>query len=130
MPNIFTGADIDAEDNEGETALSIAAKFGHKTCERHLFLFRWQERAKRSRPSAEPPLMAHQYFDSAFPVWKKGGRCQVYFMNILPPGEYEGTRLDSSKRRRGKLYKEEEMQEEIDLGTIGRGRCPSFSIHS
>jgi len=39
--------------------------------------------------------MAHQYFDSAFPVWLKGDQCQLYFTNILPPGEFEGSRLSS-----------------------------------
>ncbi|KAH3772477.1 uncharacterized protein LOC127845705 isoform X2 [Dreissena polymorpha] len=112
------GADIDAEDETGQNALNIAAKFGHKTCERHLFLFRWQERAKRTKPSAEPPLMAHQYYDSAFPVWKKGGKCQVYFMNILPPGEYEGTRFGSPKRRTD--LTEEEMKEYEEIGKDGK----------
>ncbi|XP_021343788.1 uncharacterized protein LOC110443733 isoform X2 [Mizuhopecten yessoensis] len=93
------GADIDAEDEDGATALSIAAKFGHKSCERHLFLFRWQERAKRIQKSDDPDRMAHQYFDSAFPVWMKGGQCQLYFTNILPPGEYEGTGLCSPLKR-------------------------------
>lgn len=93
------GADIDAEDEAGESALTIAAKFGHKTCERHLFLFRWQERAKRTKPCAPPPLMAHQYYDSAFPIWKKGHMSQMYLMNILPPGEFEGTRFNSPKKR-------------------------------
>ena len=105
----LTGADIDAEDDHGESALTIAAKFGHKTCERHLFLFRWQQRAKRTKPSAEPNRMAHQFFDSKFPVWKKGGKCQLYFMNILPPGEYEGTRFDSPKK--DSELTEEEMAE-------------------
>ncbi|XP_053402143.1 uncharacterized protein LOC128557808 isoform X2 [Mercenaria mercenaria] len=116
------GADIDAEDESGATALTIAARFGHKTCERHLFLFRWQERAKRTKPSAEPPKMAHQYFDSSFPVWKKGGRCQIYFMNILPPGEYEGTRFNSPKRRTE--LTEDEIEE---LEAIGRdGKLPAI----
>lgn len=96
---LIQGADIDAEDDDGSTALSIAAKFNHKSCERHLFLFRWQERAKRTKPSEEPDRMAHQFFDSAFPVWMKGQKCQLYMTNILPPGEYEGTRLDSPKKK-------------------------------
>lgn len=117
------GADIDAEDESEQTALTIAAKFGHKTCERHLFLFRWQERAKRTRPSAEPPRMAHQYFDSAFPVWKKGGKCQMYFTNILPPGEFEGTRFGSPKKRT------ELDEEDINLlENIGRdGKLPAIA---
>lgn len=113
---LFTGADIDAEDESGATALTIAARFGHKTCERHLFLFRWQQRAKRTKPSAEPARMAHQYYDSSFPVWKRGNKCQVYFMNILPPGEYEGTRFNSPKRITE--LSEDEIEE---LESIGRG---------
>ncbi|XP_060575576.1 uncharacterized protein LOC132733022 isoform X3 [Ruditapes philippinarum] len=116
------GADIDAEDESGASALTIAARFGHKTCERHLFLFRWQERAKRTKPSAEPPRMAHQYYDSSFPVWKRGGKCQIYFMNILPPGEYEGTRFNSPKKRTE--LTEDEIEE---IEAIGRdGRLPAI----
>lgn len=116
ISNPLSGADIDAEDEAGETALTIAAKFGHKTCERHLFLFRWQQRAKRTKPSAEHPRMAHQFFDSAFPVWKRGSKCQLYFMNILPPGEYEGTRFNSPKRTTE--LTDEEIEE---LEAIGKG---------
>ncbi|WAR11434.1 ANR60-like protein [Mya arenaria] len=112
------GADIDAEDDRGQTALTIAASFGHKTCERHLFLFRWQQRAKRTKPSKEPARMAHQYYDSALPVWKKGGKCQLYFMNILPPGEYEGTRFGSPKRM--KDLTAEELEELEAIGTDGK----------
>lgn len=120
------GADIDAEDEHGETALTIAAKFGHKTCERHLFLFRWQERAKRTKPSEEPAMKAHQYFDSAFPVWKKGQQVQLYFANILPPGEYEGTRFNSPKKRIP-TEEEEEEYEEREIWRIGKdGKLPAI----
>ena len=62
--------------------------------------------------------MAHQYFDSKFPVWKKGGKCQLYFMNILPPGEFEGTRFNSPKKR---MEEEDDFEE---LESIGRGEVP------
>lgn len=95
-----TGADIAARDVDGNDALGIAAKYNQdKTCERHLFLFRWQQRAKQTKKSAEPKRMAHQFNDSAFPVWLKGDQCQLYFSNILPPSEYEGTRLNSPRRK-------------------------------
>ena len=35
-------------------------------------------------------MFAHQYFDSAFPVWLKGEQAQIYYTKILPPGEFEG----------------------------------------
>jgi hypothetical protein len=64
-----TGADIAARDVDGNDALGIAAQYNQdKTCERHLFLFRWQQRAKQTKKSAEPKRMAHQFNDSAFPV--------------------------------------------------------------
>ncbi|XP_046328632.2 ankyrin repeat, SAM and basic leucine zipper domain-containing protein 1-like isoform X1 [Haliotis rufescens] len=93
------GANIDAEDDDGNNALTIADKFGHKSCERHLFLFRWQQRAKKLRPSRQVPLKPHQYYDSKFPVWVEGGQCQLYLTNIAPPEEFEGTALNSPIKR-------------------------------
>ncbi|XP_064610713.1 uncharacterized protein LOC135474946 isoform X2 [Liolophura sinensis] len=89
------GADIDAVDDSGMTALMVAEQFKHKACGRHLFLFRWQQRAKKMQPSMEIPLMAHQMCDSAYPVWRSGKRCQLYMTKLPPPGEFEGTRIDS-----------------------------------
>ena len=43
-------------------------------------------------------MFAHQYFDSAFPVWLKGQVGQVYYTQILPPGEYEGSSLSAPKK--------------------------------
>ncbi|KAK2156361.1 hypothetical protein LSH36_215g01045 [Paralvinella palmiformis] len=40
------GATPDVVDMDGETPSSIAIKHGHKDCDRHLFMFRWQQRAK------------------------------------------------------------------------------------
>ncbi|XP_052063178.1 uncharacterized protein LOC127702912 isoform X1 [Mytilus californianus] len=115
-----SGSDIGARDVDGNDALGIAAKYNQdKTCERHLFLFRWQQRAKQTKKSAEPERMAHQFNDSAFPVWLKGQQCQLYFSNILPPSEYEGTRMNSPRRKahpreltRERLYGSGEPQEE------------------
>ena len=95
----FTGADINQVDDEGSSALAIADKFGHKDCERHLFLFRWQERAKQTNSNFERERMAHQFYDSAFPVWLKGPKSQIYYTNILPPGEFEGSMFHSPMRR-------------------------------
>ena len=85
-------------DHFGDTALAVASKFNHKGCERQIFLFSWQQRAKTLKPPKEHELFAHQYFDSAFPVWLKG-EPQVYYSNILPPQEFEGSRINSPKRR-------------------------------
>ena len=64
-------------------------------------------------------MKAHQYFDSAFPVWKKGKQVQLYFANILPPGEYEGTRFNSPKKR--VPVEEDEEDYEEDIVRIGKG---------
>ena len=65
-------------------------------------------------------MKAHQYFDSAFPVWKKGQQVQLYFASILPPGEYEGTRFNSPKKRIP-TEEEEEEYEEREIWRIGKG---------
>ena len=82
----------------GDNALTIAGKFGHKGCERHLFLFRWQQRAKQIRSQVYVPMFAHQYYDSSTPVWFKGPYQQIYFRQILPPGEYDGSGLNARKK--------------------------------
>ena len=93
------GADIDAVDKKGENALAAACRFDHKDCERHLFLFRWQQRAKHMKPQEVRELFAHQFHDSINPVWLKGNVAQVYYTQILPPGEFQGTGLGAPKRR-------------------------------
>ena len=95
---MFAGANINAADRNGDTALTVASQFGHKGCERHLFLFRWQERAQTVKPNVEHEMFAHQYFDSAFPVWLKGQHGQIYYTNILPPGEYEGSQFGAPRK--------------------------------
>lgn len=92
------GADIDAEDDYGDTALSIAERFGFKSCGRHLFLFHWQQRAKKVTPARDIPRMQHQMNDSLYPVWKRGQRAQLYLAQQLPPGEFVGTNLGAPKR--------------------------------
>ncbi|XP_076469945.1 uncharacterized protein LOC143300242 [Babylonia areolata] len=92
------GADIDAEDDYGETSLSIAERFGYKSCGRHLFLFHWQQRAKKVTPARNIPLKPHQKTDSLYPVWKRGGKAQLYVAQLDSPGEYEGTGLGAPKR--------------------------------
>ncbi|GFR93819.1 ankyrin repeat domain-containing protein 60 [Elysia marginata] len=105
---LYNGADINAEDQNGYSALTVAERFGSKVCSRYLFQFQWQQRAKDikpskkdrpdgSKPSKSVPMFAHQYHDSAMPVWIRGGRAQVYFSKILKPGEFEGTALNAPK---------------------------------
>ena len=60
-------------------------------------MFRWQERAKSIRPVRKVPRFAHQYFDSAFPVWLKGDTAQVYYTKIQPTGEFQGSHLSAPK---------------------------------
>ncbi|KAL8564600.1 hypothetical protein ACOMHN_032156 [Nucella lapillus] len=92
------GADIDAEDDYGETSLSIAERFGFKSCGRHLFLFHWQQRAKKVTPARNIPLKPHQRADSLYPVWKRGQKAQLYMAHLDTPGEYEGSGLGAPKR--------------------------------
>lgn len=66
------GADVNDVDNEGNSALAIAERFGHKDGARHLFLFRWQVRAKKAVKVPEVPMYHHQQFDTANPVWISG----------------------------------------------------------
>lgn len=94
---LYNGADINAEDQNGYSALTVAERFGSKVCSRYLFQFQWQQRAKDIKPSKKVPMFAHQYHDSAMPVWIRGGRAQVYFSKILKPGEFEGTALNAPK---------------------------------
>ncbi|KAI8504711.1 Ankyrin repeat domain-containing protein 60 [Branchiostoma belcheri] len=94
------GARINAADREGKTALTIAADSNHKKTERHLFLFQWQVRATQMRAngsSQDVTLKAHQLFDSKTPTWLKGTQGQLYFAQILPPGEFQGTGFSSPK---------------------------------
>ncbi|BFZ13542.1 hypothetical protein BsWGS_16581 [Bradybaena similaris] len=91
------GADINIEDHNGNTALSVSERFGHQVCSRSLFQFQWQQRAKKVKPSKNVPLLAHQYFDSNFPVWKRGASAQIYVSKILKPGEFEGTSLSAPR---------------------------------
>ncbi|XP_074646622.1 uncharacterized protein LOC141902690 isoform X2 [Tubulanus polymorphus] len=93
------GANINEVDNDGNTALNIAGKYGHKGCERHLFLFQWQKRASNLTPEfLNPPLLAHQYFDSSTPVWLQGPQAQVYYSHILPPSEFESGALNAPRK--------------------------------
>ena len=109
---MISGANIDAEDENGDTALTIANRFGHKDCERHLFLFRWQQRAKQTRAQVQHEMFAHQYFDSAFPVWLKGETAQIYFTKIMPPGEFEGTGISAPRRQVEERSSEKPKDEE------------------
>ncbi|XP_041375849.1 LOW QUALITY PROTEIN: uncharacterized protein LOC121388539 [Gigantopelta aegis] len=114
------GGNIDAEDSEGHTPLTIANKFGHKVCERHLFQFRWQGRANKMVPSKPVPLMAHQYYDSKLKVWMRGRRAQIYFSKFLPPQEYETTCFDSPKRgEHVGVKKREEYRNMLDEKVCG-----------
>ena len=92
--------------------MSTATYFDHKDSERHLFLFRWQQRAKESKPRMQHEMFAHQYYDSAFPVWLTGDQAQLYFMQILPASEFEGTSF-SAPRKQEKVhkYRSESLQE-------------------
>ncbi len=61
-------------------------------------MFQWQQRAKGA-PQATVPveMFAHQYHDSATPVWLQGDHGQIYYTKILPPGEFQGTSLNAPR---------------------------------
>ena len=72
---------VDAEDEEGETPMDVAVRYGHKKCERHLFMWQWQQRARRvgKRPESPPPW-PHQKFDSNLPpLWLTNGPAAQVF---------------------------------------------------
>ena len=51
---------------------------------------------------------------------------QLYFANILPPGEFEGTRFNSPKKRIA-VDEEEEYEEEGEIIRIGKGQLLLFT---
>ena len=52
---------------------------------------------------------------------------QLYFANILPPGEYEGTRFNSPKKRVPEEDDEDDYEEEFIR--IGKGESYSWKNH-
>uniref|UniRef100_A0A1I8I1S6 ANK_REP_REGION domain-containing protein n=1 Tax=Macrostomum lignano TaxID=282301 RepID=A0A1I8I1S6_9PLAT len=94
-----SGADVDLEDKNGQNPLAVAAEFGHKGCERRLFMFRWQQRAKSAKPQfLNPTLKEFQRSDSAYPKWRVGESLQVYLQKVQPPEEFIGTALHAPRR--------------------------------
>jgi len=60
------GADVNAVDGDGQTAVQLAGQFGHKACERQLIQFTWQQHAASDRLRRQSlSLLPHQCFDSA-----------------------------------------------------------------
>ncbi|XP_071786194.1 uncharacterized protein [Asterias amurensis] len=93
------GATIEDPDNEGKSALVLAGLWGHKSCERQIFLFQWQQRAAKQKPISDSgQLLAHQMYDSKLKTWLTGPEAQLYYSQILPPGEFSGTGLSAPRR--------------------------------
>ena len=60
------GADVNAMDVDGQTAVELAARFGRGICERKLVKFTWRPCVSSNRPHLSlPSLLPHQCFDSA-----------------------------------------------------------------
>ncbi len=96
----FTGADIEVSDAFGDSPLSIASKFNHKGCERQIFLFSWQQRAKKVTKVQEHPLFPHQCFDSAYPVWLKDfWRPQIYCAQLPQTSKQDANKKKQSTDR-------------------------------
>ena len=99
------GADVEIEDEFGLDAMKIAAKYGNKQCERHLFMFSWQKRAANMKPRyLNPPIWPHQKYDSNLPpLWMSGHVAQTYLLDLnSAPAEYSGSRFDAPKASRRK----------------------------
>lgn len=94
------GSIIDDPDNDGKTPLVLAGLWGHKSCERQIFLFQWQQRAAKQKPIEDKGgRMAHQMFDSKLKTWLEGPYAQMYCSQIVPPGEFTGTSLSAPRRK-------------------------------
>ena len=92
------GATIEDPDNDGKSPLVLAGLWGHKSCERQIFLFQWQQRAAKQKPiSDNGQLLAHQMYDSKLKTWLTGQQAQLYYSQILPPGEFSGTGLSAPR---------------------------------
>ena len=74
-------------------------------------------------------MFAHQFFDSATPVWLKDQEARMYFMQIQPPGEYQGTALSAPKRKdvQPKRYSDEE---DTEVSREGVGSTPHKTLES
>lgn len=93
------GSVIEDPDNDGKTPLVLAGLWGHKSCERQIFLFQWQQRAAKQKPIKDKGgRMAHQMFDSKLKTWLEGPYAQMYYSQIVPPGEFTGTSLSAPRR--------------------------------
>ncbi|XP_076810225.1 uncharacterized protein LOC143452954 [Clavelina lepadiformis] len=126
---------ISKEDFLGETPLQTSATWGHKSAERKLFLFQWRKRAgkmKKISLVSSNELMAHQLFDSTSSTWLYGKQSQLYHSNILPPQEFQGTRIDSKRslislksKSHHKIPASREVSKDGDLKTIR----PKIVVH-
>ncbi|XP_041453830.1 uncharacterized protein LOC121407006 [Lytechinus variegatus] len=97
---LHNGATIDDPDCENKSPLVLAGVWGHKSCERQIFLYQWQQRAAKQKPIARSSgRMAHQMYDSKLKTWYTGAYAQMYATQILPPGEFSGTRLNAPRRK-------------------------------
>ena len=93
------GAKSDTCDKNGETPLTMSARLGQRQCERHLFMHEWQQRAAKIPKYVDNrPLMAHQMYDTHQKTWYSGRYRRIYTAEILPPGEFSGSRINAPKR--------------------------------
>ncbi|XP_071958468.1 uncharacterized protein [Antedon mediterranea] len=106
------GAKIDSPDNDDKNPLVIAGIWGHKSCERQIFLYQWQQRAAMQKAvHSDPGRMAHQMYDSKLQTWMKGDHKKLYMAQILPPGEFSGSALNAPRRERPNSSTNERLAE-------------------
>ena len=93
----------------------LAGLWDHKTCERQIFLFQWQQRAAKHKPRTDNgELMAHQMYDSHLKTWLSGEHAQRYHTQILPPGEFSGSGISAPRRPRASSVPRERRGDDDD----------------
>lgn len=101
--------DIDLEDTNSDTVVTIAKKFNNKLGQHRLAQFKWKKRTeeelknkKEAKQTEDKPVftetrLPHQVFDSSKRTWFKGDFMQVYMAHLVPPDEYSGTNFSAPK---------------------------------
>jgi hypothetical protein len=116
--------ETDIEDESGDGAMQIAKRFKNKLGQQRLTQHKWQQRIDKktitnskdlekntenhsnnnpnnntsvSSPNFNDSRLPHQVFDSSKKTWLKGNFMQVYMLQLVPLGEYSGSRINAPK---------------------------------
>lgn len=99
---LASGAQTQALNGSGHTALDLARLWGQKKAERRLFLFQWRERAAGVCLSTHldpSELFAHQKFDSKLKTWRSGSLAKRYMANLVLHKEFQGSTFNAPKKK-------------------------------